>query len=85
MPSLRHLFLLDKLREAAGADDPRQLQLVRDIIREIKLAQLRHVRVADDPMVLEALEGMIRDRREDLAQLQAYLDEANRSLGARED
>ena len=76
MIPLRQRFLVDELRFAAESGESLRLQLVREIIKRIKLIQLERKVVATDEMVLEALEGLHRDKERELQLAARYLGEA---------
>lgn len=79
MAELRHLFLVDELREAAMAGDETRLAVVREIIREIKLSQLDRLSIATDDMVFEALERVIKRHERELEISREFLTKALRA------
>lgn len=73
MTSLRQKFLVDKLKQAAESKNSVHLSLIREIIKRIKMIQLKHVEVATDRMVLDVLEKLHSQKEEELQLLHDFL------------
>ena len=73
MTALRQQFLVDKLRHAAEGDNPLRLNLMREIIKHVKLMQLEHVAVADDAMMLTVIKKLRGQKQQELLLMDEYL------------
>lgn len=82
MTTLRQLFLVDQLKQAAESGDPVRLALIRDIIKQIKITQLKQVEVASDTMMLELLEKRRDQKVKELKMMDEYLDYAHQNMEA---